>query len=370
MGRRSFRRRPALFASCAMCASPVLSVRSFADYVTMNRMSHSARPFVWLVFACACLPSMSWAQRTASTRTAPEKSGVKTRTPVLSGSLLRACNAGNAVSCLKLAEMYRSGQGVTKNLARASALYMKACDGDVAEGCLWAGRLFESADAATKETVSTDEFIARAISLWTQACDRHELDQCMSLGDYFQHESGGSSDASRAYGKACKAGRLDGCTRQGQVLFTQHTKKSYGKALDLLRKACDGGDAEGCGTLGLMHLYGRGVPENATLAAPLLLKGCNGGNGSHCNAAGMLYFRGRGVPNDDRTAFGLFKKGCEQKPPSPEACTSLADFYVSGQLVRKDLKKARSLYRIGCRTTLSVTKERACKEWKSLSSAR
>src|SRR5262245_42703642 len=46
-----------------------------------------------------------------------------------------ACNAGDAKACFNLGLLFAEGRGMSKDEARAAALFTKACDGGNAWGC-------------------------------------------------------------------------------------------------------------------------------------------------------------------------------------------------------------------------------------------
>ncbi|MBM4127742.1 MAG: sel1 repeat family protein, partial [Nitrospira sp.] len=49
-------------------------------------------------------------------------------------------------------------------------------------------------------------------------------------------------------------------------------------AVELFRKACDGGDTKGCFNLGWMYDEGNGVKQDSFEAVAFYRKGCDGGN--------------------------------------------------------------------------------------------
>ena len=59
-----------------------------------------------------------------------------TRDPARAASLYQqACDGGAVESCYNLGVLYENGAGVTRDLARAASLYQQACDGGLAQGC-------------------------------------------------------------------------------------------------------------------------------------------------------------------------------------------------------------------------------------------
>jgi TPR repeat protein len=284
------------------------------------------------------------------------------------------CDAGEASACFSLGEMYRDGKGVGKDVAKAVNLFVKACDGSLAEACDELRRLYTVGKEVGKDEARAAGFHARAVALWEAGCERQDLKQCVSLGDDYNY-SGDKNDkpkAAAAYGKACAAGMFATCIKQGRVFKFMFTEESYKLAVESFRKACDGGETEACGDLGAMYQSGWGVPQDLALAARLFIKGCESGSGIWglwCTRAGVLYGRGEGVAKDNRIAFDLFKKGCETKDPDSAACVNLAGYYEEGEIVPKDLEKARKLYGIGCadKYLQQQINEEACKKLKELS---
>ena len=69
---------------------------------------------------------------------------------------------------------------------------------------------------------------------------------------------------------------LGGCHNLG-VLYQngQGVKQDYQKAVQLLQKACDGGEAGGCSLLGVFYETGQGVRQNFSTAKQYYGKACD-----------------------------------------------------------------------------------------------
>lgn len=101
------------------------------------------------------------------------------------------------------------------------------------------------------------------------------------------------------------SGVLDAVVRKITGAAQQIQEESFGEQassgenikekVKKLEKACDGGDAIGCGPLGYLYYNGQGVPKNLKKAAGLLKKACSMGNQKACNAYKILYDAGYGV---------------------------------------------------------------------------
>ncbi len=70
-----------------------------------------------------------------------------------------------------------------------------------------------------------------------------------------------------------------------------------------------------------MYAVGQGVPRDLAKAAHLYQKACDGGYAASCYSLGSLYDEGRGVPRDETAAAQLYQKACAGG--SEQACSSL-----------------------------------------------
>jgi len=61
-----------------------------------------------------------------------------------------------------------------------------------------------------------------------------------------------------------------------------YNQGNYFTANKLYKKACDGGNAQGCFNLGNLYNYGQGVKQNSSTAAKLYKKACDGGDKLGC----------------------------------------------------------------------------------------
>ena len=134
-----------------------------------------------------------------------------------------------------------------------------------------------------------------------RACSHGAAHACRQVGEMYARGRGvprGMGEAGRRYAVACKGGDAKGCARQGwQLLHGVGVKADRSQARALLKRACDGGWGGGCADLGWIHATGTGVKVSR-------------------EAAKASYVRARKV----------YEAGCER---DPEACTGLADLYLS-----------------------------------------
>jgi len=140
--------------------------------------------------------------------------------------------------------------------------------------------------------------------------------------------------------KKCEEDDLASCVKAGKDAYEDD--QDYDKAKKYLKKACDGGKAQGCELLGGLYLLGKGVKKDEEKALELFEKACDDGDAHGCEAAGKMIRDGRGGSADPAKAKKLLTKACDDEAYG--ACTSLAlDAMKSG-----DKEKGLSLMTKAC----------------------
>jgi hypothetical protein len=156
----------------------------------------------------------------------------------------QACDSVGSQACLQLARLYEKGLGVAADTAKARSLYQQACDGGIQEGCDWVNgkKTEESAVAAPKNPAPR----ARTASIASASSAVPEAAQETAL----KHDEG----AIRFYRKACEGGDARGCDSLGKLY-----EKGLGVAQDssqaraYYQKACENGDSQGCAATSRMR---------------------------------------------------------------------------------------------------------------------
>jgi hypothetical protein len=181
-----------------------------------------------------------------------------------------------------------------------------------------------------------------------------KLDAPVSL--YVKGSYVGISDAAVARGraaviagheKACQGGDAHRCNSLGfSYMEGQGVAKDERRGAELFEKACQGRAAEGCFNLGLSYDEGTGVPQDARLASKAYEKACGGGSAMGCVNLGVRYLEGKGVPQDARRAVPLFEKACAAG--TGLGCLNLAKRYGRGDGVPKDESRAAALFEQSC----------------------
>jgi hypothetical protein len=126
----------------------------------------------------------------------------------------RECDAGSADRCRRLAATYALGQGVDKDEARATALYVKACELKDPPACVFAGQMNEYAHGVPKNDAAAARFYERA-------CDLEWASGCYNFAIMLENGRGVPVDRAKAgalYQIACTAGAKSAC---GKVIEMQ-----------------------------------------------------------------------------------------------------------------------------------------------------
>ena len=90
-------------------------------------------------------------------------------------------------------------------------------------------------------------------------------------------------------------GFSENLTKLGAEAYNQG---DYQKTLDLWQKACDEGNALGCGGLGILYKNGIGVKQDYQKAAHFYQKACNGGEALGSCVLVNLYKNSQRVEED------------------------------------------------------------------------
>src|SRR6185503_14940843 len=119
-----------------------------------------------------------------------------------------------------------------------------------------------------------------------------------------------------------------GCVGQGVLIAAAQTADGDRRALELYRRACDGGHADGCNDLAMMIAAGRGEPLDLVRAFELASKACDGGSAAGCANTAYALLDGDGAVVDHARAGKLLAQACDRG--LLPACVSLALLHERG----------------------------------------
>jgi TPR repeat protein len=115
-------------------------------------------------------------------------------------------------------------------------------------------------------------------------------------------------DQDAFFEKSCRNGITGGCFRLAWSLWRHNQGTDRDRALELFQKACLAGSGEACAYEG-MHLADRAGRSNDAIA--VLELSCDLGNADGCANFAFLYATGTLVKRDDRRATSLYVKSCD-----------------------------------------------------------
>lgn len=184
-------------------------------------------------------------------------------------------------------------------------------------------------------------------------CESGEGGACTTLAAGLNKPDASAEDLASAlelYRKACDGGNIRGCANAG-YMFTQGkgAEKSDVNAVDYYVKGCDGNEPTACTNLGLFYENARGgLAMDLERAAQLYGKGCDAGSGYGCYYLANLHYNGQGgLTKDVNRIAQLNSKACDANIAA--ACTTIGLNYETGDSsLGRDLSKANMLYRKGC----------------------
>jgi TPR repeat protein len=145
--------------------------------------------------------------------------------------------------------------------------------------------------------------------------------------------------------KQCEAGTMRSCTDLALKLDKKGSVTE--RSLELYKKACFGGDGDGCHKLGAAYRFAYGgLEKDQARAMELFHQACNCRSAAGCNDLAFGVERGEGVAKDEKLATSLYLKSCELGHPL--GCKNSGVMYENGMGIEKDLGRAREFYLRAC----------------------
>ena len=151
------------------------------------------------------------------------------------------------------------------------------------------------------------------------------------------------ADQTAYFAKACQDGNASACFRQGWLLWVRKGGPDNARALELFAEACRSGSMEACAYQGLDLMNSA---ERGAEALPVLEKSCDGASGGGCANLAFLYATGKLVKKDDKRAATLYGKSCDLG--DPQGCYNAGVMADDGRGVAKDPRRAATRYEEGC----------------------
>jgi Sel1 repeat len=191
--------------------------------------------------------------------------------------LAKGCTGGLMPACDALARSYDDRRGADRNPLAAAPLFRKACEAGEALSCYSLGQIYESGRAPQKQktfmlamTPSGDN--AQKITTWED--------------DWSDPSKAIMRDPVQAvvyYVRGCELNSDTACESAGSLLLRgEKLPKNPAKAAEMFQRQCDLSRAIGCARLSALYAEGDGIPRNPSRSAYLARKACVLGGGSLC----------------------------------------------------------------------------------------
>ena len=220
-------------------------------------------------------------------------------------SMRKACDAGDAESCLNLALALAEGDRGPADPKQALQLFEEALCAKLTTAPPAAVPATPTATAVPATAIPSD--LARAAGCY-HAARLHHDGESVTAPDL--------PKAATLYAKGCDSGHLEACTWLARLL-----SQGQGVPTDLPRvrivhgRACDKGLAASCHDLARMLEAGDGGPVDPAAARARHGRACELGEPRGCLIAADMAREGRGGPADPEQAAALRAKACEVGGP-------------------------------------------------------
>ena len=196
-----------------------------------------------------------------------------------------------------MAELYRNGLGVRRDLAEADRWYRLASDRGDVQATFALGRAYLEGDGVDKD-------MGRAKALFEQAAKSNHPGALYNLG----------------------------------IMATDATVADFARAADYFQKAMNAGDMDAAYALAMFYREGTGVPQDKQKGAKLLKSAADENNVAAQVEYGIALFNGDGVAKDESGAAKYFLKAAGRE--NPIAQNRLARMLAAGRGVRLDMIEA------------------------------
>ncbi len=177
------------------------------------------------------------------------------------------------------------------------------------------------------------------------------MSDCVPTGGALAGKLKEATQGTKNLAEHCDAGLAESCRQLGTRLIQgNNVEKDIPLAKEVLTAGCEGGDAQACTALGVVH---RDETGEEAKAGEFYLKGCLGGDAPACPEAGLM------AP-DLTTAAKAFTAGCDAG--DQKSCANLGICYVNGKGVPRNRDRGVELLTTACEAEIGF----ACEALRSL----
>ena len=245
-----------------------------------------------------------------------------------------------------MAEAYETGDGVARDLEKASIWRLLAAKAGDPDSLFRVGEIFERgegldvdpAEAAKHYSLAAAAGRADAVERLEAMRAAGEPEATFFLAAMYEFGEGVEIDEGRAeglYREAADAGLAKAANDLGGFY---ETREEFAKAAAWYGKAGDAGFTLGFANLGALMLDGRGVAQDHAEAARLFRLSAEGGDALGMYNYARLLGRGEGVARDLREAYYWARRADANAPPKQiERYLPMLLYGIGGQLSEADL---------------------------------
>ena len=259
----------------------------------------------------------------------------------------RACKYGEPDTCGFLGTLVTETGGT---LEPVLAVIEQSCKDGHEQACIALGNQLAASPRETDRRKAFDVFVA--------SCGRKSDDGCLRQADLLADGWGITKDVAKAeelYRSRCDAGRAAACFGMARVYERQ---QHLDEALRMSARACDGGWADACSSVGFAYYTAHGVRWDVAKSATYFIKACDLGSSVGCANSGDTYRYGAGAALDHKKAFAYYEKAC--RPGDPTGCAGVGHYLATGEGGTKvDKRRAQQALRSACENEAYVIPE-AC----------
>lgn len=274
------------------------------------------------------------------------------------GPLNRGAESQKADSLNSLADCYRYGRGVDRNICRAIELYGKAADGNDENATCSLMEIYRYGLNGEEDVILAEKWARRYFKLMTRkgsSASRGEPSACVSVGNLYRFGKGVKRNPHSAiewYEKAAEKKSWEAMLNLSKMLRAgdgapidlDKANEWDVKAVAELTPLAENGLDEAQRGLADCYANGWGVEMSHELAAKWYGKACDGRNWLATGRLARLYAAGEGVKRDLGKAVELLAKAAEKE--NAEARCRLGECYERGEWgLDIDVAKAFELYR-------------------------
>ena len=236
------------------------------------------------------------------------------------------------MSCYQLANRYRDGDGIARDLPKAVALFRRLCElpKGYGIGCQELSRLYKRGEGVPKSAAKAAQLQSRLAKIMDDFYFANEKSTAASVA--------ANRASYETSAKGCVEGKADGCgtavllhleddvelaaksamiackadAKQCYLLFMPVTsflhRQKPSRAAELLQEGCDH-DQNLCGAFAGWLAEGRLLPKDLPRARRLFIAACDSGLAYACDNAAQMTEDGEGGPRNAAVAVQLYRRG-------------------------------------------------------------